>query len=79
MREGTCIKAIDVCTDLYIVLFISLFIYLFIYSLAHCQVGQVGLSREKGLDIGRHPLHHISCQYVIHCQSRSHPFLVNYN
>ena len=40
--------------------FVYLFISLFIYSLAHYQVGQVGLSREKGLDIGRRPLHHIS-------------------
>ena len=43
----------------FVYLFIC-FIYLFIYSLSHCQVGQVGLSREKGLDIGRRPLHHIS-------------------
>ena len=28
---------------------IYLLVYLFIYSLAHCQVGQVGLLREKGL------------------------------
>ena len=39
---------------------ICVFIYLFIYSLAHCQVGQVGQLREKSLDIGRRPLHHIS-------------------
>ena len=46
------ILCIDVC--------ICVFIFIYIYSLAHCQVGQVGLLREKGLDIGRHSLHHIS-------------------
>ena len=48
------------CMHLCIYLLVYLFIYLFIYSLAHCQVGQVGLLREKSLDIGRRPLHHIS-------------------
>ena len=48
------------CIYVCICVFIYYFIYLFIYSLAHCQVGQVGLLREKGLDIGRRPLHHIS-------------------
>ena len=42
------------------ILCIYVCICVFIYSLAHCQVGQVGLSKEKGLDIGRRPLHHIS-------------------
>ena len=54
-----CIDFI-LCMHLCIYLLVYLFIYLFIYSLAHCQVGKVGLLREKSLDIGRRPLHHIS-------------------
>ena len=38
---------------MYAFVYLFLFIYLF---LAHCQVRQVGLLREKGLDIGRRSL-----------------------
>ena len=55
-----CILCMHLCIYLLVYLLVYLFIYLFIYSLAHCQVGQVGLLREKSLDIGRRPLHHIS-------------------
>ena len=51
-----CMYIVYLCMHLCI----YLLVYLFIYSLANCQVGQVGLLREKGLDIGRHPLHHIN-------------------
>ena len=33
----------------FVYLLISLFIYILIYSLSHCQVGQVGLLKRKGL------------------------------
>ena len=59
----------------FVYLLIRLFIYILIYALAHCQVGQVGLLREKGLDIGRCPLHHISFP----CSSgKVHPYKIPY-
>ena len=45
--EGRNLYLGYLCIYIYILSIYSLFIYLFIYSLAHCQVGQVGLSRER--------------------------------